>query len=251
MGAGEAGPRPEAGGRTEAGALRRFLMRRVVPWPTVTLIRLLDWSWRYRQSGREHLEAGLAAGRPLVGAFLHGRSLALLRFMSRPHNGRWLSMCSKSLDGDAMARVEEALGYEVVRGSSGRDGLQAIVDMIRRVRADPGLGSCLAVDGSRGPRGRVQGGILSLAQRTGGLILPVTLSARPAIVFRKAWDRTLLPLPFARVDVVFGELLEVPAKARGPELERLRLTLEGCLVALQAEADRLSGRRDPEPVVAP
>lgn len=241
----------EADRRSRAGSLRRLLMRHVVPGATLALLRFLDWTWRYRETGREHLERGLASGRPLVGAFLHGRSFALLRFMGRPRNGRWLSMCSKSLDGDAMARVEEALGYEVVRGSSGRDGLQAIVDMIRRVRADPGLGACLAVDGSRGPRGRVQGGILSLAQRTGGLILPVTLSGRPALVFRKAWDRTLLPAPFARVDVVFGELLEVPPTAKGPALERLRRDLQDRLVALQAEADRLSGHRDPEPVVAP
>jgi hypothetical protein len=250
MRVGGTGP-DEAEGRSQAGLARRILMRRLAPAVTLALIRFLDWTWRYRETGREHLERGLASGRPLVGAFLHGRSFALLRFMSRPRNGRWLSMCSKSLDGDAMAKVEEALGYQVVRGSSGRDGLQAIVDMIRRVRADPGLGSCLAVDGSRGPRGGVQGGILSLAQRTGGLILPVTLSGRPALVFRKAWDRTLLPAPFARVDVVFGELLEVPPKAKGAALEALRLDLQHRLVALQAEADRASGHHDPEPVVAP
>ncbi|MEZ5330828.1 MAG: lysophospholipid acyltransferase family protein [Thermoanaerobaculia bacterium] len=237
--------------RSRAGPLRRFLMRRVAPYATLALLRTLDFTWRYRQTGRERFEEALADPRPLVGAFLHGRSFALLPFMSRRENGRWMAMCSKSLDGDAMARVEAALGYEVVRGSSGRDGLQAIVDMIRRVRADPGLGSCLAVDGSRGPRGHVQGGVLSLAQRTGGLLIPVTLSARPALVLRGTWDRTLLPAPFARVDVVFGEAMEVPPKVKGEAFERLRLDLQDRLVALQAEADRLSGHRAAEPVVAP
>lgn len=243
-------PAEEPESRSQAGPLRRFWKRRMAPPLVLALIRCLDLTWRYRETGREHLERGLAHG-SLVGAFLHGRSFALLRFISRPRNGRWLVMCSKSLDGDAMAKVETALGYQVARGSSGRDGLQAIVEMIRRVRADPGLSACLAVDGSRGPRGRVQGGILALAQRTGGLILPVTLSARPALVVRSAWDRTLLPAPFARVDVVYGEPLEVPPGLDEAELERRRRDLQERMVALQAEADRLSGHRAAEPVVAP
>ncbi len=235
---------------SRAGALRRFLMRRVVPVLALGLIRLLDATWRYRESGRERFDRARASGRPVVGAFLHGRTFLLLRFMSRAKNGRFVSMCSKSLDGDAMARVEEALGFVVVRGSSGRDGLPAIVEMIRRVRADSSLGACLAIDGSRGPRGRVQGGIVALAQRTGGVIVPITGAARPAFIFRRAWDRTLLPAPFARVDVVYGEPLTVPAKLRPDEHERLRAELESRMATLQAEADRRVGFGDDEPVVA-
>jgi lysophospholipid acyltransferase (LPLAT)-like uncharacterized protein len=236
---------------SSAGLLERVLMRNVVPVFALALIRFLDATWRYRETGRENIDRALASPRPTVAAFLHGRTFLLMRFVSRPRNGRWLAMCSKSLDGDAMAKVEEALGFEVVRGSSGRDGLEAIVDMIRRVRADPTLGSCLAVDGSRGPRGHVQGGIIALAQRTGGSILPVTAAARPAHIFKKSWDRTMLALPFARVDVVYGESLDVPPKLQRAELEKLRAELEERMVALQALADELSGLGDQEPVRAP
>ncbi len=231
--------------------MKRLLMRVVVPEVALALIRLLDASWRYRETDRRHLVAALGSGKPVIGAFLHGRIFLLLRHMSRRRNGRWLSMCSKSLDGDAMARVEERLGFEVVRGSSGGGGLQAVVDMIDRVQASPGLGACLAVDGSRGPRGRVQGGVVALARRSGGLILPVTASARPAHIFRRAWDRTLLPLPFARVDVVYGEPFEVPARMRAAQLKEWCVDLEDRMVALQARADELSGAGDSEPVRAP
>lgn len=223
-------------------------MRWVVPPLALGLIRLLDWSWRYQEFHRERLESCLSSSRPLVAGFLHGRTFALLRSMSRPRNGRWLSMCSKSLDGDAMARIEERLGFEVVRGSSGTDGLQAIVDLIKRVRRDPGLGSCLAVDGSRGPRGRVQGGIISLAQRTGGVLLPITASAKPAYIFSRAWDRTLLPLPFARVTIVYGEAMEVPERLTSVQFAALVTELETRMLALQAEADGYSGQGDPLPV---
>jgi len=159
-------------------------------------------------------------------------------------------MCSKSLDGEAMAKVEEAFGFEVVRGSSGSDGLQAIVEMIRCVRRDPELGACLAVDGSRGPRGHVQGGVISLAQRTGGVLLPVTASARPAHIFAKSWDRTMLPLPFARVVIVYGEPIEVPPKLKPDAIEGLRRKLEAALATLQVEADAIVGFQDSEPLDA-
>jgi len=216
-------------------------MRRIVPALVLAVIRTLDATWRYRETGREHLDRSLTSSRPTVLGFPHGRTFTLLRFMSRRRNGRWLSMCSKSLDGDAMAKVEEALGLVVVRGSSGRDGLQAIVEMIRQVRANPGLGSCVAVDGSRGPRGHVLGGVIALAQRTGGQVLPITASARPAYILRKTWDHSLLPWPFARVDIVYGEPIDVPAKLTPAQFEALRAGLEEKMILLQRRADELSG----------
>jgi lysophospholipid acyltransferase (LPLAT)-like uncharacterized protein len=212
-------------------------MRRMVPSLAVACVRLLNATLRYRESGREHFDGARASGRPLVGAFLHRDMIPLLTFMSRPGSGRWVLMCSQSSDGDAMAEIETRLGFEVVRGSSGSDGLQALVDMIRLVRATPGLGSCLAVDGSRGPAGRVQQGILSLAQHTGGLIVPVTAWARPAKVFHKAWDQPILPLPFARVDIVYGEPIAVPRRMKPDEAEALRKRVERELAELQRWGD--------------
>ena len=76
-------------------------------------------------------------------------------------------------------------------------------------------------------------------------------SARPAVILPRTWDRALVPLPFARVDVAFGELIEVPPRAPAPEVESLRAKLEQRLVTLQAEVDRRSGFGDSEPVFAP
>lgn len=225
-------------------------MLTVVPALTLGLIRALDRSWRYRETDRHHFDAALADSRPTILAFLHGRTFTLLRHMCRPRNGRWLSMCSKSLDGEAMARIEERLGLEVVRGSSGRDGLEAVQEMIRRVRRQPGLGAALAIDGSRGPRGQVQGGVIRLARWTGGKVLPITAAARPAKIFQRAWDRTLLPLPFARVEIVYGEPLEVPKKLNAHHAEELRRQLEQQMIALQHQADALAGFADSEPVRA-
>ncbi len=243
--------RDDGRGSERHSLARRLLMRHVVPFVALTLLRGLDLTWRYTLLHPERLDQARASDRPVVAAFLHGRIFALLRKLTRPEFGRWQSMCSKSLDGDAMAKVEEGLGLHVVRGSSGTDGLEAIVEMIRNGRRDPSLGSCLAVDGSRGPRGRVQGGIVSLAVRCGGSILPLTASAKPGFIFRKAWDRTLLPWPFARVVIAIGEPIDVPARPKASDSERIRALLEASLVALQAEADLEAGFSDPAGVFDP
>ncbi|MFK7742772.1 MAG: lysophospholipid acyltransferase family protein [Planctomycetota bacterium] len=221
---------------------RRFVLRRMLPPVGLGGIRFLGWSWRYRVLHRERLDALQEAKRTTIAAFYHGRTFPLLGFMSRPGNGRWMVMCSKSLDGDAMAKIEAGLGFEVVRGSSGTDGLQAIIDMIRRAKSDPGLGSCLAVDGSRGPRGKVQGGVIALAQRTGGVVLPVTAAAKPAMVMKRTWDHTMLPAPFAKVAVVIGEPMEVPPRLSTEQMTELCEQLERRMEALQREADAQVGR---------
>ncbi len=172
--------------------IKRFFMLKVYPTLALGLIRILNWTWRIQETGRAHLDAAVSSPEPAIAAFLHGHFRA--HPPHDPNAGRkWVSMCSKSLDGEAMAQLEERLGLEVVRGSSGRDGLEAIQEMIELVRSKPGHGAALAIDGSRGPRGHVQGGIVRMARWTGGRILPITASASPAWIFRSAWDRTMLP----------------------------------------------------------
>lgn len=228
--------------------IKRFVMLTFVPSITLLFIRCLSWSWRIEETGREHIDASVAAPEPAIAAFFHGRTFALLRHMTQRTNGKWVTMCSKSLDGEAMARVEEGLGLVVVRGSSGRDGLEAIQEMIQLIRKTPGYGAGLAVDGSRGPRGHVQGGIVRMARWTGGRVLPITASAKRAIVFRRSWDRTLLPYPFAKVHIAYGKPIDVPRKLNAAQLEELRICVEEDLLELQKTADALSGFSDLEPI---
>jgi lysophospholipid acyltransferase (LPLAT)-like uncharacterized protein len=230
--------------------VRRFLFRTVLPPLAAGLYRLLGATWRYVEVRKHLMDQALAGERPLVSAFFHARTFQLLHYNSRPDHGRWILMCSQSRDGELMSRVEERLGYRVVRGSSGGGGARALVSMIQAVKSDPGWSTCLAVDGSRGPRGIAQPGIITLAQKTVGLLLPVAAYACRCFVYRWSWDRSVLPWPFARVHVVFGQPLEVPARLDAQETEAIRTELERSLLALHAEADALSGFRDEAPLQA-
>jgi lysophospholipid acyltransferase (LPLAT)-like uncharacterized protein len=66
------------------------------------------------------------------------------------------------------------------------------------------LNPVVTLDGPRGPRHKVKDGALFLAHRTGAPLVPVRAFARPCVRFN-SWDRFALPLPFARVRLVFSD----------------------------------------------
>ncbi|MEZ5486983.1 MAG: lysophospholipid acyltransferase family protein [Steroidobacteraceae bacterium] len=231
--------------------VRRFVLHRIMPPVARNVYRWLGRSWRYEVEGGENLSRLIAARQPVVGAFLHARTFALLHFFSLPEQGRWILMCSQSRDGELMTRVEEGLGFRVARGSSGKGGARALVEMIRAQRDDRGLNSCLSADGSRGPRGIAQLGTITLAQKTDSLLLPVAASADNAWVWQKSWDRTVVPKPGATVRIRIGEPIEVPTRLSPDATEALRQRLESVLLDMHAGLDRHTGLRDSQPLRAP
>lgn len=231
--------------------LRELLVRRVLPPVVLQLYRGAGASWRYVTHNEALLEATVFGARPVIGAFLHARTFQLLRYFSRPERGRWALMCSQSRDGDAIAYVEQRLGFRVIRGSSGRGGARALVGMIKALRDSPGLCAGLSIDGSRGPRGIAQSGGLVLAQKTGGVVLPIAASTRQAWVYSRSWDRLAVPRPFAEIHVDVAEPIAVPPDTDAVQLEQLRLRLEQSVLALHAALDRRTGFADSEPLRAP
>ncbi|NDD74671.1 MAG: DUF374 domain-containing protein [Gammaproteobacteria bacterium] len=231
--------------------VRRFVLHKILPPIGWRAYRALGNTWTYCEHDVDILRRLVAERRPVVGAFMHARTFALLHYFSLPAQGRWILMCSQSRDGEAMARIEEGLGFRVARGSSGKGGARALVEMIKAQREDRCLNSCLAIDGSRGPRGIAQLGTITLAQKTGSLLLPVAASTDHCWVWKKSWDRTVIPKPGATVAVRIGEPIEVAAKLDETQLEALRMRLERTMVGLHTELDATTGYRDTHPLQAP
>jgi lysophospholipid acyltransferase (LPLAT)-like uncharacterized protein len=131
--------------------------------------------------------------------------------------------------------VLDRLGYgPAPRGSSSRGGPAALAGAIRAAEEGRAIG--VLCDGPRGPARRCKPGVLAIARATGVPLYPVAVAARPAITF-PSWDRTLLPLPFARVLFTGGAPLHVPASATRDDLESLRSHLEQELDRLQTLAE--------------
>ena len=228
--------------------VRKFIVRWVGPPLARWVYHSLGRSWRYTTENEAALTHLLQGDRPVVGAFLHSRTFQLLHYFSQPARGKWMLMCSRSSDGDVMTSLEKSLGYRVARGSSGSGGARALAEMIKAQREDPKLNSCLAVDGSRGPRGVAQLGILTLARKTRGILLPVAASTPTCWINQKSWDRTVIPKLGAEIRILIGEPLQIQPEADEVRVEELRVELQRRLIDMHADLDARIGFKDSQPL---
>jgi hypothetical protein len=143
-------------------------------------------------------------------------------------------MVSHHADGEVLSRILRRFGIRSVRGSTSRGAHGGLRAMLRAYQGGSHL--TFATDGPRGPRERVQIGIIELARRTGAPVVPISFGASGGW-FLPTWDRFFLPRPFARGVFVFGDGLFVPPGADRPALEAARADLERRLIAVTAAAD--------------
>lgn len=145
-------------------------------------------------------------------SFFHGTQFALLAWRRRRKTA---VMVSLSKDGAMQARALAVLGFDVVRGSSSRDGARGLAALVRKVRGNE-RDVAFAVDGPKGPYGVPKPGASFLADRTGAWLVPAGSAMRRGKVFSRAWDRFGLPWPFTTVSVVLGA--PVPAEKAQQDL---------------------------------
>ena len=178
------------------------------------LLRLLAVTWRVREVDGERIRAPLRERRPFVAVFWHGQMLPLLWW----HRNRGIAiLISEHGDGEIIARIARSLGYDLVRGSSSRGAERALLESIRT--ASSGTPVAITPDGPRGPAQTFAAGALLVSYRAGAPVLPVAASASSAWRLR-SWDRFMIPKPFARVTVAYGDAeTVVAASARDAALQ--------------------------------
>lgn len=198
------------------------------------LIEGLLGSCRIRDTGLESFHALRAQGQPVIFALWHGRLLAAA-YRFRGHG--FVPLISRSGDGEYISRIVERWGYEPVRGSSSRGGGEALRDLVRY--AHEGRNIVLTPDGPRGPFQELKHGVITAAHQTGCPIIPVGAGASRGWFFGK-WDRFLVPKPFSRISIVFGEPIRLPRTEDPDVFEAQRMQVTAAINAALARADDLA-----------
>jgi hypothetical protein len=198
------------------------------------VIRLLGITWRASISGEDVIERVHAGGRAAIYAFWHGQLLGL-EYLYRGRRIHVLSSWHR--DGEISARVMAGLGFGVVRGSTSRGSARGLLGMLAKARE--GYDLAITPDGPRGPARKVKQGIFFLSEKSGSPIVPIGVAAHPAKRL-SSWDRFIVPMPFSRVGVAFGEPIVPDAAA---PFEEKAGALQAELRRLTDEARALVGAR--------
>jgi len=215
---------------------------------------LVKHTTRWRRHGLGPMQAIWTSGRGVIGCVWHGRVLMTVAGWPKGVQPPAI-LISRSREGAIVAKVAEFHDVATVRGSSRnakktkpKGGLTAFREMARHVEQ----GGCMALtpDGPRGPRYRASNGAIKLARATGAPIAVLGWSTRWRLV-AGSWDRFVLPLPFSRGAIVWGEPITVPEDADSETLEACRELLEERLIAATQQAERLCGADIIEPAPPP
>jgi lysophospholipid acyltransferase (LPLAT)-like uncharacterized protein len=165
-----------------------------------------------------------------IGALWHNR-LLLFPFVLKRYlpERRGAALISASRDGALLADLVERFGYEVIRGSSSRQGASAIRQLADVIAS--GKDVVITPDGPRGPAYELGQGIVYLAQQSRAAVVPVNFEY--ASCWRlKSWDRFILPKPFSKVRVTFGQTHRVAQTSTEEEFERERVRLQEAMMQL-------------------
>jgi lysophospholipid acyltransferase (LPLAT)-like uncharacterized protein len=194
----------------------------VVEWVATPVARAVAASWRFEYVNREAWDGLVAAGSGFACMLWHETLLPLLWHHRK---ARAVIVVSQARDGQYLSDFAEAIGYRLVRGSSSRGAVGALIAASRELEG--GAIVALTPDGPRGPRREMKPGVLAAAQRAGVPVLPVYAEMKSGWRVH-SWDRFCVPKPFARIRVAYGAPLRVApgADALAAAVSQARLAMD-------------------------
>ena len=198
------------------------------------IVRLIVATLRFRVRD----DAGVI-GRPatprLIWAFWHNSLFVIPHLLNHYLSHRpGSALTSASRDGEMLAAFLERFNVRPIRGSSSRQGAAALLEMKRLI--EQGFDVAITPDGPRGPRYHLNPGVITLAQKTGALIMPIRVHYSRCWRL-KTWDAFEIPKPFATVTIALLPLYRVAPISSDKEFEPERARLERILREPLAASD--------------
>jgi len=223
-------------------------VRGALCWLGAQYIRLVYATGRWTLLRGEIVRDLLAARQPFIVAFWHGRLLMMPLLW--PGTRTFRMLISQHRYGKIIASTVGHFGIRTIAGSTRKGGAAAMRAMLRALKA----GECVGItpDGPRGPYMRASDGIVQVARMAGVPIVPGTFAVGRRRVLG-TWDRFVVPWPFTRGILAWGEPIRVDRDADDVALEAARRRVEDGINAITREADILAGVEpvEPAPVASP
>jgi len=141
--------------------------------------------------------------------------------------------------GRMLARYAARLRVATVTlGDKPLERLRSVAQMLQLTRQ--GYMAFLAADGPDGPAFHAKAAIVALAQSAGAVLVPCALACSRALTLPR-WDRSVVPLPGARVVLTTSAPIDPGRQADRASVENARAALERALIEVNCAARRLIG----------
>ena len=192
----------------------------VVPYLIKILIILVTATCRVRWHNRQALDELNAGDQAIVMSMWHSCSTIAAWVLA---NSGITVMVSNSRDGEYVSRLANLFGIRTIRGSSSSGSAKVIRTGLKLLAKNKTLG--VTPDGPRGPKFKMQSGVLWFAASGKAPIVPMHIESTRQWVL-KSWDGHCLPKPFSTIHVGVGEPIWV---------DRSELVTDTNAVALRVE----------------
>lgn len=206
-------------------------------------IRLVHLTCRWEIKGKEHYIDEIEKSEAIIMVFWHGRVGIMINTWKKKIKGKRYAlnaMVSAHSDGELLTKVIRLFGFKIIRGSTGgRQAVKAYYNAVKALRNNESVG--VTPDGPRGPRMRIKGSVVKIAQKSQAAMVPATISVKRAKILN-TWDSFMLPLPFSRGVIIYKEAIKVPKDADEKTLKKIEKQLEDVLYTATKEADQYLGR---------
>ncbi len=203
------------------GDKKQRVIGTIVGW----VLRLVGSTLRMEVDDR----AGLSEsnGNPVLWCCWHNTVFVLpymrVKFFS---HRKVVVLTSASKDGAILESAVAVCNIEAVRGSSSRRAVAALIALRKAVKS--GNDVCITPDGPRGPRYKLQPGIIKMAESTGAGIIPIRVKFHRCWKLG-TWDAFRVPVPFSRVSVILEKPVMVEAGTGAEEFEQVRADVESVM----------------------
>lgn len=203
----------------------------------VILVRFFHATYRYKIVGSEKMDKAQRENK--FKTFVLGSWHQTMFTNFTIHTTRRFTMIvSASKDGDVMANAMISFGHQPARGSSSKGGKEALLEVIRMMKT--GLPAAMAMDGPRGPFHIAKPGAIEMARATESPIIPFGSAAKSFWCFHKSWDKFIIPKPFSKVVIYYGDPIFIPSELTREQFEECtKLVSEATIKADQMAASLL------------
>ena len=202
-------------------------------WCLYTFLKLWMKTLRVKYVDETGITQGTNQSTAIL-VFWHNRVAMVPFLFPEASCEKTVAMTSRSDDGQVIADILDRMKIQSVRGSAnkkGQDkgGAAALIQSLQ-ILGETHKFLCLIPDGPRGPMYTVQPGVVMLAAKSQREVIPFTVNLS-RFGSLKTWDKLMLPMPFSRAEVVFGQPLKYDKESASSEealvagRERLRQAL--------------------------